>query len=132
MIFFFVFNRCGIYLFSYTQEPVKKRVSRQKKKRVCHDDDATPVPPEKKHRCSVCGEMLSSASNLSKHVRAVHLKEKPHVCAFCDRNFSQAGHLHAHEKAVHLKEKHHQCEFCDKMFSEAGSLRKHENAVHLR
>ena len=82
--------------------------------------------------CYQCGKSFSKASDLKRHVKAVHDGIKDHTCDLCGRSFAKKDQLNNHVKAVHEKIKDHKCKHCDKSFSEAGTLRNHVKGVHDR
>ena len=74
--------------------------------------------------CDVCGQALSSASNLKQH-RLTHTEEKPYQCEVCGKRFFRAGNLTTHMR-IHTGQKPFQCEVCDKSFRTKGNLTVHK------
>lgn len=84
-----------------------------------------------KFECEQCGKEYSSKSDLTRHIRAVHLKLKPYGCNQCDYKCSYKGHLNQHIKSVHSKIKDFECNQCDAKFPSNGKLQRHIGAVHM-
>lgn len=72
----------------------------------------------KRHRCEVCNNKLTSKSNLEQHVKVVHAGLKPY-------SFAHSSFVKVHIKAIHEKIREHNCNLCDKKFSFNTSLTMH-------
>ncbi|KAG8895412.1 hypothetical protein FRC01_012380, partial [Tulasnella sp. 417] len=52
--------------------------------------------PAKGHSCWICSRPFGRATDVKRHVDAVHLKLKNFVCPFCNRGFAQKGGMITH------------------------------------
>jgi uncharacterized Zn-finger protein len=64
------------------------------------DDEGFPCHWEQ------CGKILSSKSNLTKHIRAVHLNERPHLCMECGKGFANRSLLDRHSQIHNAVARH--------------------------
>jgi len=78
-----------------------------------------------KHACPQCKYKCSRASNLTKHIKAVHEKIKGFKCDKCKYECYEAVHLRRHIKAVHEKIKGFKCDKCKYTCSEGSTLHRH-------
>lgn len=89
---------------------------------------------KKTYVCEHCGLSFRKSSNMTKHIRTVHLGEKNYRCteAGCGRLFGQKSNLSSHVRAVHQREKPFQCPRmnCSRSFSQKSGLRAHVKTVH--
>ncbi|ETI26659.1 hypothetical protein G647_10319 [Cladophialophora carrionii CBS 160.54] len=56
---------------------------------------AAPTTPEKRYRCTTCGQGFSRAEHLKRH-QTRHTGAKPFSCVFCSRDFSRKDRLQTH------------------------------------
>ena len=54
-------------------------------------------------QCPYCTKMISSRSNLKKHIRSIHQQLRPFQCGDCKQTFAHHHHLKAHRKAAERK-----------------------------
>ena len=59
--------------------------------------------------CSECDYVFYRRDNLTKHIKAVHLKVKTFKWSECSNDFYGKVDLKRHIKSVHLKEKLFKC-----------------------
>ena len=61
----------------------------------------------KTHKCDKCSYSTVRASDLKRHISAVHLEEKSYKCTYknCEYSTIHTGNLKQHISTVHLKEK---------------------------
>lgn len=89
---------------------------------------------KKTYSCQHCGLSFRKSSNLTKHVRTVHLGEKNYACTEpgCGRMFGQKSNLSSHIRAVHQREKPFECpeSGCNRSFSQKSGLKAHIKMVH--
>ena len=84
---------------------------------------------KKIHKCPICGKIISSGTNLTKHINGVHNGVKPHECKECQKGFKSKWHLVQHMRS-HTGEKPFTCPLCRKSFSQMGTVTKHIDEVH--
>ena len=88
----------------------------------------------KRYKCEYqgCKHSCSVPSNLTKHIKNVHLKIKPHKCQNypnCDAAFAYKRDLQFHIEAVHLNIVH-KWQSCEVTFTDKKNLRKHAKKNH--
>ena len=83
-----------------------------------------------KYQCTFdgCSWKLSTATELKRHISAVHKKLKPHICDQCGRAFSQRTQLRTHSR-VHTGETPFGCEKCQKKFKFAATRDSHKCVI---
>ncbi|KAK7912955.1 hypothetical protein WMY93_013166 [Mugilogobius chulae] len=102
---------------------------------VKEEDCSTPISsyapgttPDEHHgsafTCELCGEALSSLTNLQIHQR-VHAGKKIHTCSFCGKSFLAKFKWREHER-VHTGEKPYSCDICGSTFTHASNLKVHQ------
>ncbi|XP_072321522.1 uncharacterized protein [Eucyclogobius newberryi] len=74
--------------------------------------------------CELCGETLTSITNLQIHQR-LHAGKKIHSCTFCGKSFLAKFKLREHER-VHTGEKPYTCDTCGSTFTHSSNLRVHQ------
>ena len=67
-------------------------------------------------KCNLCGKNFNSKSNLSRHLKSLHLQIDKKDCESCNKTFSDAHTLKRHIAIVHEKKGITKCELCDKNF----------------
>ena len=82
------------------------------------------------HQCAQCGKVLSSAKNLSKHEKLIHLEKREKMsCKQCTyQAFSQTA-MYNHIQSVH-KNINYPCESCGKLYPSNYALKCHVMKVH--
>ena len=70
------------------------------------------VHDEKKHQCNICDYKTKDKSNLTKHIKSVHIDfatvhdEKMHQCSICHYKTTDKSNLTKHIKSVHKEQEH--------------------------
>ena len=85
---------------------------------------------KKKVMCDLCGKNFKSKSNLSKHVKTLHLQLNKKDCDSCNKTFRDANSLKIHIATIHDKKGISICEVCDKTFTSKKILKIHVNTIH--
>lgn len=79
--------------------------------------------------CTVCGESLSSAKNLKRHMN-IHTRAEVFTCTVCSRSFIRKDYMVMHMK-VHYGKKPHRCILCNKGFTSKMALESHKAMCRL-
>ncbi|XP_008322189.1 zinc finger protein 236 isoform X2 [Cynoglossus semilaevis] len=77
----------------------------------------------KEKKCTICGQILSTESQLQKHLREHEVNDKPHRCDQCPQTFNVEFNLTLH-KSTHTTSDF-TCPTCNKKFSRIASLKSH-------
>lgn len=56
----------------------------------------------KRHKCVVCGYATRQKGHLNQHMR-IHTGEKPYRCGICFESFNVSSNLTRHIKMIHIK-----------------------------
>ena len=64
---------------------------------------------EKPYHRIICGEGITSRSNLIVHER-IHTEQKPYHCSTCGKGFAQSIHMTSHERTRCQLYYDHKCE----------------------
>ncbi|KAI6053019.1 zinc finger protein 407 isoform X1 [Marmota monax] len=84
-------------------------------------------------RCSACGHLFSSCSDLEKHVECHEQQAKEHVCCHCSHKAESSSALHVHVKHTHGPQKVFSCDLCGFQCVEENLLTAHYlGKTHLR
>ena len=88
---------------------------------------------QKDFSCEKCSYIAKIASNLHRHVNAVHEGLRKFACLQCDQKFTSKQHAAEHMKRVHdniKREKNLACQHCDYRTPYSWVLKKHLRRVH--
>ncbi|GAB0490556.1 hypothetical protein MMPV_001793 [Pyropia vietnamensis] len=85
-----------------------------------------------KHPCGICGKVLSSRTNLTRHVRGLHNREQTFLCPRCPATFLYRCQLASHTDTVHLRKRPYGCGVCGRAFGTRGHVKEHVALVHDR
>lgn len=88
------------------------------------------APEARPFVCPECAKRFFKKDHLTKHWKAIHLKQRPFLCNSCGSRFAQRSDLNKHITAVHLRLQPHQCDICSQRFSHRGNLLRHYDGVH--
>ena len=86
-------------------------------------------PQSLKYQCSVCNKTFSLRKLLARHYRTFHDVNNPNKCSDCGKLCRSRSELSIHQR-VHTKEKPYECLHCHKSFSQISHLNEHNNSVH--
>lgn len=85
-----------------------------------------------KHPCGICGKVLSSRTNLTRHIRGLHNREQTFLCPRCPATFLYRCQLASHTDTVHLRKRPYGCGVCGRAFGTRGHVKEHVALVHDR
>ncbi|KAG9048852.1 hypothetical protein FS837_011858 [Tulasnella sp. UAMH 9824] len=87
--------------------------------------------PAKGHICRFCSRPFARATDVKRHVNAVHLGLKKFMCSICGRGFAQKGGMVTHMN-IHTGNRPYQCRVnCGHPpFSDPSSRSRHEFEAH--
>lgn len=96
--------------------------------------DASLPPPASstRTRCTVCPKVLSSRTNMLRHVRVVHERSQVLRCDRCPSAFLYACQLKLHTATVHQKRRPFPCPVCGRGFGTRGHAKEHLQLVHQK
>ncbi|KAM6224559.1 zinc finger protein 526 [Rhynchocyon petersi] len=86
-------------------------------------------PPERRHRCGVCGKGFKKLVHVRNHLRT-HTGERPFQCHSCGKTFASLANLSRHQ-LTHTGVRPYQCLDCGKCFTQSSNLQQHRR-LHLR
>ncbi|CAI9161536.1 unnamed protein product [Rangifer tarandus platyrhynchus] len=86
-------------------------------------------PPERRHRCGVCGKGFKKLVHVRNHLRT-HTGERPFQCHACGKTFASLANLSRHQ-LTHTGVRPYQCLDCGKRFTQSSNLQQHRR-LHLR
>ncbi|KAJ8703960.1 hypothetical protein PYW07_013254 [Mythimna separata] len=78
----------------------------------------------KMYQCEYCTASYYTSSNLTSHIRRLHMNEKPHDCNICHRTFFDRTKLNRHLDS-HLEIKRFECDVCHACFTRRCYWKKH-------
>ncbi|XP_008072130.1 zinc finger protein 407 [Carlito syrichta] len=84
-------------------------------------------------KCSICGHLFSSCSDLEKHAECHMQQSKDHTCYHCSHRAESSSALHVHVRQVHGPQKVFSCDLCGFQCVEENLLNAHYlGKTHLR
>jgi len=83
-----------------------------------------------KEKCEQCGKQVNFGG-LASHVKTVHMKIKKYKCSHCTHSTTTAQNLDKHVKMIHLREKE-SCKLCKVELANKQSLKRHLRLVHQK
>ncbi|XP_021097807.1 zinc finger protein 407 isoform X2 [Heterocephalus glaber] len=84
-------------------------------------------------KCSICGHLFSSHSDLEKHAECLGQQAKKHACCHCSHKAESSTALHIHSKHTHGAQKVFSCDLCGFQCGEENLLNAHYlGKTHLR
>ncbi|XP_002722350.3 zinc finger protein 526 isoform X1 [Oryctolagus cuniculus] len=86
-------------------------------------------PPERRHRCGICGKGFKKLVHVRNHLRT-HTGERPFQCHSCGKTFASLANLSRHQ-LTHTGVRPYQCLDCGKRFTQSSNLQQHRR-LHLR
>ncbi|XP_055991892.1 zinc finger protein 526 [Sorex fumeus] len=86
-------------------------------------------PPERRHRCGICGRGFKKLVHVHNHLRT-HTGERPFQCHSCGKTFASLANLSRHQ-LTHTGVRPYQCLDCGKRFTQSSNLQQHRR-LHLR
>ncbi|GAB0492712.1 hypothetical protein MMPV_003981 [Pyropia vietnamensis] len=89
-----------------------------------------PASGTTRTRCTVCAKVLSSRTNMLRHVRVVHERSQVLRCDRCPSAFLYACQLKLHIATVHQKRRPFPCGVCGRGFGTRGHAKEHLQLVH--
>lgn len=81
-------------------------------------------------QCRTCGKTYTVVSNLTKHIRAVHMKLRPFKCKLCPFSSAERNKLAMHARSVHEGRRPFACLKCGATFSQASDRKRHTLVRH--
>ncbi|XP_068425075.1 zinc finger protein 236-like isoform X2 [Clinocottus analis] len=107
---------------------------RPRKLRVKSNDETDVDPREAKgggfsdgelkdKKCTICGQVFTTESQLQRHLREHEVNDKPHRCDQCPQTFNVEFNLTLH-RSTHTTSDF-TCPVCNKRFSRIASLKSH-------
>lgn len=82
---------------------------------------------EPKFECDLCHKKYKEKTNLSVHMKKVHLKLAKFECPHCEETFQTWTSRRVHVIRVHTKKFGHSCHVCEKEFITKFQLKSHLN-----
>ncbi|ELV10904.1 Zinc finger protein 407 [Tupaia chinensis] len=111
----------------------------------CDLERASPVPVKEASvgctvgsvetvlKCSICGSLFSSCSDLEKHAECHVPQSKEHTCCHCGHEADSSSALHVHTRQTHGLQKAFACDLCGFQCVEENLLHAHYlGKTHLR
>ncbi|XP_068586146.1 zinc finger protein 236-like [Cebidichthys violaceus] len=105
---------------------------RPRKLRVKSNDETDPSDNKggsfsdgelKDKKCTICGQIFTTESQLQRHLREHEVNDKPHRCDQCPQTFNVEFNLTLH-RSTHTTSDF-TCPVCNKRFSRIASLKSH-------
>ena len=71
------------------------------------------IQAKKNFLCKECNKRFAKRMELSKHVKALHVKLKDFFCDQCSFSTSWGHGLQSHKRSVHQNIRKYSCQLCD-------------------
>lgn len=97
------------------------------------DEEVSNKTAKLSYICDICNKTLSGKSELTRHIRRVHLGEKEkgpiHTCDQCGYKSVKKSNLQRHKESVHEGVKYF-CELCNFHATRPDNMKIHFRAIH--
>ena len=95
-----------------------------------HVEECHKNTPKNQFECQLCGYAFFQNSQLSRHIKTVHMQLQQYKCDGCEYRASRKSLILRHKKAKHDGIKDHKCEACTFACSSSYNLKMHMMRIH--